>query len=239
MRLFLLSNSTNFGSGYLDHAMDAIREFLGPARRIAFVPFALHDREAYTAKARSRFEREGIDLFGLTPDAAGAARLADADAIFTGGGNTFRLLDTLERSGLLGAIRERARGGIPYLGASAGTNIAAPTIKTTNDMPIVEPRHFDALGLVPFQINPHYIDPDPGSRHMGETREDRIREFLEENATPVAGIREGTWLRREGARLTLHGAAGARIFRRGREPEEIAPGAAAAEGAPLDALLVS
>ncbi|MFN0152249.1 MAG: dipeptidase PepE [bacterium] len=237
MRLLLLSNSTNFGSGYLDHAMSAIRDFLGPARRIAFVPFALQNRDAYTAKARERFEREGIELFGLSPDADGAARLARADAVFTGGGNTFRLLDTLERSGLLDAIRERASAGMPYMGASAGTNIAAPTIKTTNDMPIVEPRHFAALGLVPFQINPHYIDADAGSRHMGETREERIREFLEENTTPVVGIREGTWLRLEGTRLTLHGAAGARVFRRGRDPEEVAPPAASLAGAPLDGLL--
>jgi dipeptidase E len=225
MRLLLLSNSTNFGSGYLDHAMPAIREFVGAARRIAFVPFALHNREGYVAKARERFTREGIDLVGLTPDARGIAALAETDAVFVGGGNTFRLLDALQRSALLEAIRERVRAGLPYMGASAGTNVAAPTIKTTNDMPIIQPRSFDALGFVPFQINPHYIDADPASRHMGETREERLREFLEENDVTVLGIREGTWLRCEGTQLSLHGAAGARLFRRGAEPQELRAGA--------------
>ena len=114
---------------------------------------------------------------------------------------------------------------MPYLGASAGTNIAAPTIRTTNDMPIVQPATFDALGLVPFQINPHYLDADPASRHMGETREERLREYLEENEAPVLGLREGAWLRVEGEAATLGGANGARLFRRGAEPVELPPGA--------------
>jgi dipeptidase E len=231
VRLFLLSNSTQHGEGYLDHAMPAVRDFLGPIRRLVFVPFALRDRAAYTAKVRARFEKEGIEVRGLQPEASEAAAVAAAEAVFVGGGNTFRLLDTLQRTGLLDAIRRQARAGAPYLGASAGTNIAAPTIRTTNDMPIVQPESFDALGLVPFQINPHYVDPDPSSRHMGETREERLREFLEENDAVVVGLREGTWLRAEGRGLRLEGLRGARIFRREREPEEVAPGAA------LDALL--
>jgi dipeptidase E len=233
MRLFLLSNSTQHGQGYLDHAMPAVRDFLGPVRRLVFVPFALRDRVAYTAKVRSRFEQEGIEVRGLQPDASEAAAVAAAEAVFVGGGNTFRLLDTLQRTGLLDAIRRKAGAGAPYLGASAGTNIAAPTIKTTNDMPIVQPESFDALGLVPFQINPHYVDPDPSSRHMGETREERLREFLEENDAVVVGLREGAWLRAEGRGLRLEGLRGARIFRREREPEEVAP------GTDLDALLTS
>ena len=224
MRLLLLSNSANFESGYLDHAMPALREFLGPVGRLVFVPFALADHAAYVAKPRERFQREGIDVVGLTPDAAGAALLESAEAVFVGGGNTFRLLGRLQRSGLLEVLRRRVRDGLPYLGASAGTNISAPTIRTTNDMPIVEPESFAALGLVPFQINPHYLDADPASRHMGETREERLREYLEENATPVVGLREGGWLHLEGARLGLHGAS-ARIFRRGHPPEEAAPAA--------------
>jgi dipeptidase E len=232
MRLFLLSNSTSHGQEYLDHAMPAVRDFLGPIRRLVFVPFALRDRVAYTAKVRARFEKEGIEVRGLRAEASEAAAVAAAAAVFVGGGNTFRLLDTLQRTGLLDAIRRQARAGAPYLGASAGTNIAAPTIKTTNDMPIVQPESFDALGLVPFQINPHYVDPDPSSRHMGETREERLREFLEENDAVVVGLREGAWLRAEGRGLHLEGLRGARIFRREREPEEVAPGAA------LDALLV-
>jgi dipeptidase E len=227
----LVSNSTQHGQGYLDHAMPAVRDFLGPIRRLVFVPFALRDRAAYTAKVRARLEKEGIEVRGLQPEASEAAIVAAAEAVFVGGGNTFRLLDTLQRTGLLDAIRRQARAGAPYLGASAGTNIAAPTIKTTNDMPIVQPESFDALGLVPFQINPHYVDPDPSSRHMGETREERLREFLEENDAVVVGLREGAWLRAEGRGLRLEGLRGARIFRREREPEEVAPGAA------LDTLL--
>jgi dipeptidase E len=226
VRLLLLSNSTNHGGGYLDHAMPAIRELLGSARRLVFVPFALHDQAGYVARARERFAQEGVEVVGATADEAGVAVVEEAEAVFVGGGNTFRLLDRLQRSGLLPALRRRALAGMPYLGASAGTNVAAPTIMTTNDMPIVQPATFASLALVPFQINPHYLDPDPASRHMGETREERIREFLEENDTPVVGLREGTWLSRDGDRLRLEGTAGARIFRRGREPEEAKPGAA-------------
>jgi dipeptidase E len=224
MRLLLLSNSSNHGRGYLDHAMEAVRAFLDGARRLHFVPFALHDQAAYTEKARARFAREGLEVVGLTADEAGRRALREAEAVFVGGGNTFRLLRALQDSGLLAALRERAQGGMPFMGASAGTNIAAPTIRTTNDMPIVETRGLDALGLVPFQINPHYLDPDPASRHMGETREERLREFLEENDTPVLGLREGAWLHLEDGRGALQGANGARLFRRGRDPEERAPG---------------
>ena len=232
-RLLLLSNSTNHGGGYLDHAIDAIGSFLGPVRRVLFVPFALRDWTAYTAKARDRLARAGIEVKGATADAQALAAFEEAEAAFVGGGNTFRLLDRLQRSGLLEVLRRRAAAGMPYLGASAGTNIAAPTIRTTNDMPIVQPAGFSALGLVPFQINPHYIDADPASRHMGETREERLREFLEENEGPVLAMREGAWLRVEGERARLEGTNGARVFRRGVDPEECAPGAA------LDALLGS
>jgi dipeptidase E len=222
-RLLLLSNSTQAGAGYLDHAMPAILSLLGPVRRLVFVPFALRDREAYAAKARARFAREGVEVTGLAAD--GRAVLAEAEAVFVGGGNTFRLLDVLQREGLLEVLRARAEAGLPYLGASAGTNISAPTIMTTNDMPIVQPASFTALGLVPFQINPHYLDPDPHSRHMGETREDRLREYLEENDRIVVGLREGSWLEVEGDTVRLAGLNRARIFRRGRDPEEVEPGA--------------
>lgn len=224
MRLLLLSNSTNHDDGYLDHAMPAILDFFGPARRLAFVPFALHDHAAYTGKARGRFAREGFEVAQVTPDAAGVAAVEAAEGVFVGGGNTFRLLDGLQRSDVLEALRRRARGGMPYMGASAGTNITAPTIRTTNDMPIVQPASFDALGLVPFQINPHYLDPEPNSTHMGETRETRLREYLEENEAPVIGLREGSWLRLEGGKLFLAGRRGARLFRRGTDPQEYASG---------------
>ena len=219
-RLLLISNSTNHGQGFLDHCLAEIDDFLGGARRLVFVPFALKDRAGYGAKAAERLADVGVEARTLTADEAGLRMLRDAEAVFTGGGNTFRLLKTLQESGLLAAIRERALAGMPYIGSSAGTNLATPTIRTTNDMPIVQPLSFDALNLVPFQINPHYIDPDPGSTHMGETREQRLKEFHEENETPVVGLREGAWLRIEGDRATLGGARGARIFRRGEAPEE-------------------
>jgi dipeptidase E len=225
-RLFLLSNSRNFGAEYLEHALEAIVDFLGPVRRLTFVPFALHDHIGYAERVGTALRAAGITLDRLTPDPAGRQTLACAEAVYVGGGNTFRLLRGLRHSGLLADLRQRALAGTPYLGASAGTNIAAPTIRTTNDMPIVEPDGFDALGLVPFQINPHYLDPAPGSRHMGETRETRIQEFHEENPQPVLGLREGTWLRVEGNHGTLEGGeAGARVFRRDAEPEELRPGA--------------
>ena len=226
MRLLLLSNSTNFGEKYLDHAMADIRAFLGPLKKLTFVPFALADHQAYAAKARERFAREGIAVTPLVAERGRADTLESAEAVFVGGGNTFRLLRALQTTGHADALRARVSAGMPYIGASAGTNIAAPTIKTTNDMPVVQPASFDALGVLPFQINPHFIDADAQSRHMGETREERLREYLEENAAPVVGLREGAWLRREDASLRLGGRNGARVFRRGAPPEDLAPGAA-------------
>jgi dipeptidase E len=151
--------------------------------------------------------------------------LTTAEAVFVGGGNTWRLLKALYEMDLLALIRARVlEGSLLYAGASAGSNVAGPTIKTTNDMPIVETPSLQALGLVSFQINPHYLDPDPASKHMGETRETRLREFHEENDTPVVGLREGAILRVEGESIVLKGQAGARLFRRGQEPVEVALG---------------
>lgn len=222
--LLLLSNSTNHGQGYLDHAMPRIRDWLGPVERLVFVPFALQDHAAYTDKVRERLAPEGVAVEGLT-EGAGPGALDEAEAVFVGGGNTFRLLDRLQRAGLLETLRGRVAAGMRYMGASAGTNMACPTIRTTNDMPIVQPADFVALGLVPFQINPHYVDPDPGSQHMGETRETRIREYHEENDTPVVGLREGGWIGVEDDAALLEGPRPARLFRQGRDPEEVLPGA--------------
>jgi dipeptidase E len=155
--------------------------------------------------------------------------LDEAEAVFVGGGNTFRLLARLQQAGLVETLRDRVAAGMRYMGASAGTNLACPTIRTTNDMPVVQPVDFVALGLVPFQVNPHYLDPDPASAHMGETREERIREYLEENDAPVVGLREGSWIAVEGAVARLEGPRPARLFRRGRDPEEIDPGSDLAE----------
>lgn len=221
MNLLLISSSNVHGYGYLDHAEPEIRRILQGRRRVAFVPFALRDHAAYTAKVRDRLGRMDFEVSQVND----RQDIESAEAIFVGGGNTFRLLETLYDRDLLDPIRGRVRDhDVPYIGSSAGTNMAMPTIKTTNDMPVVYPRSFDALGLVSYHINPHYLDPDPGSTHRGETREERIREFLEENDSTVVGLREGTMLRVTAGVTTLLGEKAARVFRRGAEPEELAPG---------------
>jgi dipeptidase E len=222
-RLLLISTSTVFGTHYLEHAFDELREVLEGARRVLFIPFALQDWTGYAGRARAAFTELGKGLDSLHEARHPEQAVLAAQAIFCGGGNTFRLLDALYERDVLPCIRRRVDEGMPYTGASAGSNLACPTIKTTNDMPIVEPPSFDALGLVPFQINPHYVDAVAGSTHMGETRETRIREFHEENETPVVGLREGALLRVEGERVELRGKAGARIFRRGEAPVDVMP----------------
>ena len=223
-RVLLISNSTLYGSGYLDHAATEIGDFLGNVKTVLFVPYALHNRDDYASKARERFRKMGYDLGSIhtAPDPAKAVN--DAEAIFIGGGNTFRLLKALYDTDVLQLIASRVTAGMPYIGSSAGSNVAGPTIRTTNDMPIVEPPSFAALGLVPFQLNPHFLDADPNSTHMGETREERILQFLEENDTPVAGLREGAMLVAENDSYLLKGSSGARIFRKGQEPVEARPG---------------
>jgi dipeptidase E len=224
VRVLLISNSTLYGRGYLDHVEEEIRNFLGAAKTGLFVPFALYDRDAYTAQANARFEAMGYTLESVHSIENPLRAIQRADAIFVGGGNTFRLLKALQDLDLLEPIRRRVKSGAGYIGSSAGSNVAGPTIKTTKDMPIVQPRSFDSLGLIPFQISPHYLDPDPASTHMGETQDERILQFLEENETPVVGIREGAWLLIENGGVTLKGDAGARIFRRDHAPIEVRPG---------------
>jgi len=223
-RILLVSNSTAYGRDYLDHVEQQIKNLLGGVRKVLFFPFALFERDSYAAKAKARFAAMGYSLetAHAIPDPRKA--IEQTDAIFIGGGNTFRLLKALEDLDLLEPIRCKVKGGAPYIGSSAGSNVAGPTIKTTKDMPIVQPRSFNSLGLVPFQISPHFQDSDPNSRHMGETQEERIIQFLEENEIPVVGIREGAWLVCEDGAVTLGGEAGARIFRRGEVPMEAKPG---------------
>ncbi len=213
-----------YGYGYLDHAASEIRDFLGSTGRILFVPYALRDRDAYAAKVRERLQRMACTIDSVHEASDPVRTVEESRAIFIGGGNTFRLLNALYESDLLSTIRRKASEGVPYIGSSAGTNVACPTIKTTNDMPIVQPPSFDALGLVPFQINPHYLDLDPAPKHMGETREERIRQFHEENELPVIGLREGAMLRIEGDSMILKGSAAARLFRRGQDPIELETG---------------
>src|SRR4029453_6561089 len=222
-RVLLISNSTVYGRGYLDHVESEIRSFLGSAQRVLFFPFALYDRDAYTATAKTRFRAMGYSLESAHEVADSQKAVEETDAIFIGGGNTFRLLKALQNLDLIEPIGQKVRSGAPYIGSSAGSNVAGPTIKTTKDMPIVQPRSFDSLGLVPFQISPHFQDPDPNSRHMGETQEERILQFLEENQTPVVGIREEAWLVCENGAVTLKGKNGARIFRSGEAPVEAKP----------------
>jgi dipeptidase E len=223
-RVLLISNSTLYGSGYLDHAETEIRDFLGKISEVLFIPYALYNRDAYATTARERFEKMGCGLRSIHSSANAQQAVNDARAIFIGGGNTFRLLKALYDAEVLQLIRQRVAEGMPYIGSSAGSNVAGPTIKTTKDMPIVQPPSFDALGLVPFQISPHFLDPDPNSTHMGETQEERILQFLEENDTPVVGLREGAMVRAENGSHVLKGSSGARIFRKGYEPVETMPG---------------
>ncbi|BCJ31530.1 dipeptidase PepE [Actinocatenispora sera] len=225
MDLLLLSNSRTHGYGYLEHVRDEVTEFLAGATELVFVPYALRDHDAYTATVADALRPLGVAVTGVHTAADPVAAVTAAEAVFVGGGNSFRLLKTLQDTGVRDPIAGRVRSGaLRYMGASAGTNMACPTLRTTNDMPITEPDSFTALGLVPFQINPHYVDPDPSSTHMGETREQRITEFLEQNDVPVLGIREGGLLRVRDGSARLGGVKGARLFARGAQPREFAPG---------------
>lgn len=230
-RLLLISNSISHGQGYLDHVASEIVDFLDEVKSILFIPYALYDRDSYTTIARDRFKKMGIVLTSIHKTHSLKQAVAKAQAIFVGGGNTFRLLDELYRKDLLKIICKRVQSDIPYIGASAGANVACPTIKTTNDMPIVYPPTFDALNLVPFQINPHYIERDSNSKHMGERRGQRIKEFHEENNAVVVGLREGSWIRVEGTDAMLKGKTGAKLFQKGKEPSELK------SGTKLDSLL--
>jgi len=225
MRLLLISNSTRFGERYLDHCANAITSLLGSSiQRVLFVPYALHDRDAYAATVRARFTLMGYEIESVHDTNRPVDAVERAQAIFIGGGNTFRLIDALWRHDLIEPIRRRVISGMPYVGTSAGSNVACPSIRTTNDMPIVQPPTFPAIDLVPFNINPHYLHPVLESTHMGETREQRITEFHEENTSPVGGLREGAGLHGEGETMTLEGRADVRLFRRGQPPVEYPSG---------------
>jgi dipeptidase E len=218
--VMLLSNSFSPGHGALEHAMDALSAFFAGTRRVLFIAYAASDPDSYATATREILGRLGVQVSSAHRAASPLAALDQADAVFVGGGNAFRLLQAVRRSGLLAAIGSRSRAGMPYLGVSAGANLACPTIRTTNDMPVVQPMSLAALGLVPFQVNPHY--PVGGLEREG--RDGRLAEFLEENDVPVLGLCEGSWLRVSGTRATLGGVADGRLLARGRPPRDVQPG---------------
>lgn len=229
MRLLLLSNSLREGSGYLEWALPHLVEFFASTgvRKALFVPYAgaTLGPDDYVARVAPVFAQFGVVVEGVHATNDPVAAVLRAEAVVVGGGSTWKLLRDVRAAGLLRPIRWRALQGMPYAGWSAGSNLACPTIMTTNDMPICDLGGFDALGLVPFQINPHYLHGNPPG-FKGETREERIREFGAQHPRVwVAGLREGTGLRLDGDRLSLFGDGGTcRVFRQGREPLEIAPG---------------
>lgn len=211
--------------------IEAMRISFGDIKEILFIPWALDDFDGYVHAMRQRGLDAGYRMIGIHAKPDPVEAITNAEAVFVGGGNTWRLLMRLQDHGVLQPLRDRVREGLPYLGVSAGTNVACPTIMTTNDMPIVRPRSMDTLGLVPFQINPHYFEGrthvkvgDGYHEHFGETREDRIREFHEMNVVPVLGLWEGAILRRTRSILELRGGC-ARLFRRDHPPEDYNPGA--------------
>ncbi len=225
--ILLISSSSVAGSGYLDPFEETIKDFLKDIPEIIFVPYAADKSNwnSYTQKVRDRFKLFGIAVKGIHEV---NNEIENFKAIFVGGGNTFRLLYQLQQHDLLSKINDAVLNkGMRYIGSSAGSNVACKTICTTNDMPIIYPtKGFDAINLLPLQINPHYIDPDPNSTHMGETRDDRIKEFHEANTTPVIGLREGAFLKIDdeyfrSQKIFLGGTNGAKFFFPGKDPVDI------------------
>jgi dipeptidase E len=226
-KALIASTSTVFGGTFLDYLLPTITEHFASVSNLVFIPFArpggiTHDE--YTEKVNPFFKQLNIEVKGIHQFENPIEAIQNAEAIFTGGGNTFVLVDMLYKYNLLDAIQKAVESGTPYLGTSAGSNICGLTMNTTNDMPIVYPPSFRTLGLVSFNLNPHYLDPIDGSQHMGETRETRIKEFHQYNPQSVLGLREGSWLEVLGNKITLKGDLPARLFQQGKEPIEIETG---------------
>ncbi|WP_241285650.1 dipeptidase PepE [Chryseobacterium arthrosphaerae] len=227
MNIILASTSTLFGGEYLEYLREELIRLYAGIDEIVFIPFARPggiSHDDYTAKAHSFFETINIKVKGLHEFENKKEALDQAKGYFTGGGNTFLLVKTLHEEGLMPVVKENVEKGKPYLGCSAGSNIGGQNMKTTNDMPIVYPPSFDCMGLVPFNLNPHYLDPNPDLKHNGETRETRIMEFLTQNDIKVVGLREGNWIRRIGDTITVEGSELTRIFEKDKEPYEIESG---------------
>ncbi len=225
--LIIASTSTLHGGKYLDYLLPELEQHFSNTKELLFIPYARPggiSHDDYTAKVAEAFGKIGISVTGLhtTEDPVQAVR--EARGIFTGGGNTFVLVAQLYKHKVMPVLAEVLKKGTPYLGCSAGSNIAGLTMQTTNDMPIVYPPDFRTLGLLPFNLNPHYLDADLQSKHMGETREMRIKEFHSYNSAPVLGLREGSWLDVKGDDIVLKGELTARLFRQGMEPVELEAG---------------
>ncbi len=227
MNIILASTSTLYGGQYLDYLTAEIQQLFSGIDEVLFIPFARPggiSHEEYTSIAAAYFSKINIQVRGLHEFENKIEAIDRAKAYFTGGGNTFLLVKTLHQENLMEALGKNVKEGKPYLGTSAGSNIGGVNMKTTNDMPIVYPSSFDCMTLVPFNINPHYLDPNPDLQHNGETRETRIKEFLTQNDVKVVGLREGNWIRRIGDTITVEGKNLTRIFEKGKEAYEINPG---------------
>ena len=225
--IIIASTSTIHGGSYLDYLLDELKILFKNTNEILFIPYARPggiSHDDYTKKASEVFAKIDINLKGIHEFDNPIEAIKNAKGIFTGGGNTFVLVNQLYKNNILELIKNTVINGTPYLGTSAGSNICGLTMNTTNDMPIVYPPSFKTLGLVPFNINPHYLDPDPSSKHMGETRETRIIEFHKFNSQPVIGLREGSWIKVKGDNLELQGNLDARIFEYNKSPYEIKTG---------------
>lgn len=227
MNAILASTSTVYGSSYLSYIKEEIANLYSHVDTITFIPYARPSGmsyDAYTAIAENFFSSINKKLIGLHNFSHPAEAIQNAEGIFTGGGNTFLLVKTLHDAALMPVVANAIKNGTPYLGTSAGTNIAGVNMQTTNDMPIVYPSSFVTMGVVPFNINPHYLDPVEGSTHMGETRETRIKEFHTQNNIPVIGLREGSWIHLQKDKILLQGPHTARVFIKDKEPFEMESG---------------
>lgn len=227
MNIILASTSTLYGGNYLEYLTEEIKKLFDSVDEILFISFARPggiSHEEYTSKATEFFSKLNIKVRGLHEFEDKIEAVNSAKGYFTGGGNTFLLVKTLHELNVMNVIKKNVESGKPYLGSSAGSNIGGINMKTTNDMPIVYPPSFDCMNLVPFNINPHYLDPNPDLKHNGETRETRIKEFLTQNEMKVIGLREGNWVRRIGNQITVEGENLTRIFEKGKEPYEVESG---------------
>ena len=226
MKCIIASTSTLHGSSYLTYLLPKIKDFFKSPSKVLFIPYARPGGityDQYTQKASEAFQKIGAKVKGIHEYSNPVEAINEAKFIFTGGGNTFLLVKTLHELNLMQALKKAILNGTHYLGTSAGSNICGVNMKTTNDMPIVYPPSFNTLNLLNFNINPHYLDTTPNSKHMGETREKRIIEFLHQNTIPVVGLREGSWIEVNDNEISLQGTLNARVFKSSSEIYEIKP----------------